>query len=129
MNNTLSPAQKTLLASTLTQRRQALQQQLAEHQHGASRVEHARELLLQDADDARQRDADREVDLARSDQGAAELAQIEQALQRLPQPGFGLCSDCGEAIAFARLQLEPWARRCVACETAAEGPALARHTL
>jgi DnaK suppressor protein len=128
-NTSLTMAQRTTLEAELKLRQQALDRQLAEHQHGVSRVEHARELLQQDGDDAPQRDADREVDLARSDRELAELGLVSQALQRVHQPGYGQCADCGDAIPYARLQLEPWALRCVACETRAEGPGFARHSL
>lgn len=28
---------------------------------------------------------------------------------------FGLCADCGRPISIERLQLMPWARRCLGC--------------
>ncbi|OYV01160.1 MAG: molecular chaperone DnaK [Burkholderiales bacterium PBB5] len=100
---------------------QALQAQLAGQQQahlgGHSRAEHARELLQQDANDAAQHDAERELDLARTDRDAVALADVEAALQRLAQGSYGLCGDCGDPIAAARLALAPTARRCVACES------------
>jgi DnaK suppressor protein len=125
----LTTGQRALLENQLRLRQAELDRQLAEHQHGVSRAEHAHDLLSQDSRDARQGDADREVDLARSDRELQALGQVSQALQRVHQPDYGLCTDCGEAIAFDRLKLEPWALRCVACATRAEGPATARHTL
>lgn len=119
----LTLAQRAQLAADLGQRRQQLDHQLAEQLAGQTRAEHARELLLQDGDDAPQRDADREVDLARTDRELAELGQVSRALQRVQSPEFGLCEDCGQPIAYERLRLEPWALRCVACETTREGPA------
>jgi DnaK suppressor protein len=108
------------LEATLRSQRSALQGDLRQHLGGESRAEHAREVLLQDGDDAPQRDADREVDFARSDRDTLLLAQIDAALQRLADGDYGLCTDCGEAIAAARLQLSPQAPRCVACETELE---------
>lgn len=128
MSLALTPDQRTQLERQLLARQRELDHQMDEHQGGASRVQHAREVLLQDGDDAPQRDADREVELARSDRELAELGRVSAALQRLHQPDFGRCADCGEPIAFARLQLEPWARRCVACESRAEGHQ-AHHTM
>lgn len=118
----ISPEQRQQLQDELSQRQRTLTQQLDEQLSGQSRVEFARELLEQDGDDAPQRDADREVALARADQAQAELGQVSRALQRLAAPEFGLCSDCSQAINFERLRLEPWAERCVPCETAHEGP-------
>ncbi|NDY92964.1 TraR/DksA family transcriptional regulator [Ideonella livida] len=120
--------QRAQLAQRLQARRLQLIEQRQAQLQGQDRVAYATELLLQDGDDAPQRDADREVALARADRERQELGHIEQALMRLDHPGFGLCTDCGEPIALARLQAEPWALRCVACESAREGwqP---RHTL
>lgn len=129
MSTILTPGQRALLEGQLRLRQTELDRQLAEHQQGVSRAEHAHDLLSQDGRDTRQGDADREVDLARSDRELQALGQVSQALQRVHQPDYGLCSDCGEAIAFDRLKLEPWATRCVACATRAEGPAIARHSL
>jgi len=77
-------------------------------------------VLEQDADDARQRDADREVDFAVADREAVELAAIDAALARLAAGRYGRCGNCGEDIPLARLQLEPQALRCIACETERE---------
>ncbi len=71
-------------------------------------------------DDAPQREGERELDLALSDRAARELDDVVAALRRLPDPGFGLCSDCGAQIPFARLQVEPWALHCIACESRRE---------
>jgi len=126
--HSLDAAQRQQLADRLQQRRQALLAAIAEQQQGESRAEHARELLEQDGDDATQRDADREVELARLDSETSELAAIGAALARLDDPAFGQCRDCDAPIPFARLLAEPGALRCVACAAAREGPAV-RHTL
>jgi DnaK suppressor protein len=112
----LSPEQTNELAQALRERRHELETQHRRHLEGHSRAEHAREILLQDGDDAPQRDADREVDFALSDMEAIELAAIAQAQQRLAVGKYGLCSDCGGEIAYARLKLEPQAPRCIDCE-------------
>jgi RNA polymerase-binding transcription factor DksA len=105
----LSTAQRALLQQLLQMRQHELDRRVAMHQ-GVSRAEHAREVLQQDGDDAPQRAADREVDLARADRDMAEL---------------GRCADCGEAIPFERLKLEPWTMRCVGCTARRERAALA----
>ena len=86
-------------------------------------------MLQQDGDDAPARAADREVDLAFTDQERLELADIGLALQRLDGDDYGLCVDCGEAIAFERLRVQPQALRCIGCEQARETRAggAARH--
>jgi DnaK suppressor protein len=125
----LSANQRAVLESELLRHGDRLDQQLAEQLRGRSRAEEAADWLAQDGDDAPQRDADREVALARTDREVEELGQISLALQRVHDADFGQCEDCGAAIAFERLQLEPWARRCVSCASLREGPAQQRHRL
>ncbi len=42
--------------------------------------------------------------------------QIDEALVRLDEGNYGLCSDCGVEISEKRLKAVPFARRCVACQ-------------
>lgn len=42
------------------------------------------------------------------------------ARTRLGQGDYGLCLDCGEAIAAARLRLDPAAELCIGCAQARE---------
>jgi DnaK suppressor protein len=44
------------------------------------------------------------------------LQAIEEALQRIEHGTFGVCRDCGEPIAVARLKAIPWTRVCIACK-------------
>jgi DnaK suppressor protein len=120
----LSTAQRALLQQLLQMRQHELDRRVAMHQ-GVSRAEHAREVLQQDGDDAPQRAADREVDLARADRDMAELGAVSNALARLHDADFGRCTDCGEPIPFERLKLEPWTMRCVGCTARRERAALA----
>jgi DnaK suppressor protein len=129
MTTLLTPKQRAQLKAALQLRQGQLDQQRADHLQGDSRVDHAATALNQDRDDARQRDADREVDLARADAQLRELGQVSRALQRVDDPDFGYCADCGEAINFDRLVLEPWALRCVACERQQEDSVPAAHGL
>jgi DnaK suppressor protein len=120
MSTHLTPGQKALLESALRLRQQDLDRRLAAQQGGLSRAEHARDVLLQDGDDAPQRDADREVDLALTDLEIVELGRVSRAIEHLRDPDFGLCQDCSAQIPFDRLKLEPHALRCVRCETQRE---------
>jgi DnaK suppressor protein len=112
----LTAGQRALLESALKSRQQDLDRRLAEHQGGLSRAEHAREVLSADSDDVAHREADRELDMAISDRELGELGAVSAALRRLQEDRYGTCVDCGEAIAFDRLKVEPWALRCVVCE-------------
>ena len=112
----LTPDQRKRLEADLQTRLRSLDSRLADHHGGLTRTEHAREVLLQDGDDAPQRDGEREVDMALSDLETQQLGAVSQALVRLRVGHYGACADCGKAIPFERLQVEPWAERCVVCE-------------
>lgn len=117
----LTPGQHALLESALLQQQQqlerSLQTQLGE---GGDRVAHAREQLLQDADDAIEHADERDLDLARSDSLMEQLRQVNAALLRLRSPDYGRCPDCDADIPFDRLQRHPEVLRCVACQSALE---------
>jgi RNA polymerase-binding transcription factor len=44
------------------------------------------------------------------------LQAIEEALLRLDKGSYGVCRDCGEPIAEARLNAIPWTRVCITCK-------------
>ena len=44
------------------------------------------------------------------------LQAIEEALVRIEKGTYGICRDCGEPIAPARLEAIPWTRVCIACK-------------
>ncbi|MBK1689489.1 molecular chaperone DnaK [Rubrivivax gelatinosus] len=76
-----------------------LDRRLEEHHQGLSRAEHAHE-MRDDHDELRQREDERDVDMALSDLELRELGEVSTALRRL--------------------KAEPWAQRCVACESRRE---------
>jgi DnaK suppressor protein len=45
-----------------------------------------------------------------------QLKLIEDALARIDSDGWGVCGDCGGAIAPRRLEAIPWAVRCISCQ-------------
>lgn len=65
----------------------------------------------------RSREAVRDAEQARD---AGELREIAAALGRIEQGVYGACTDCGNDIAAARLQVQPAAARCIECQTAWE---------
>jgi DnaK suppressor protein len=44
------------------------------------------------------------------------LQAIEEALVRMDKGTYGVCRDCGEQVATARLEAIPWTRVCIACK-------------
>jgi len=44
------------------------------------------------------------------------LQAIEGALQRIEEGSYGICRDCDEPIAEARLDAIPWTRVCISCK-------------
>lgn len=116
MPDHLTPDQRSWLEADLTARQRQLDTRLAAHHEGASRVEHAHDWLGQDEESSGRHAADREVDLALSDLDTQELGAVSRALQRLREGrAYGACTDCGTAIPFERLRVEPQAERCVDC--------------
>ena len=51
---------------------------------------------------------------------AAQLEDVEGAIQRIDHGRYGLCEDCEKAIPRSRLEVLPFARRCLACEGTSE---------
>ena len=49
------------------------------------------------------------------------LLELQVALRRIREGGYGVCEECGEDIAVQRLRAAPAARHCIACARAAEG--------
>ena len=44
------------------------------------------------------------------------IQAIEEALWRMEKGTYGICRDCGEPIAAARLNAIPWTRVCITCK-------------
>lgn len=58
----------------------------------------------------------------RNRERARQLREIAAALQRLEDEpeDFGVCESCDEPIPPRRLELRPWARLCITCQTERE---------
>jgi len=61
-----------------------------------------------------------EMDVAIAARQSRQVAQIDEALDRLGREEYGLCRDCGEFIGLARLKALPFAQRCRPCQDRAE---------
>ena len=75
---------------------------------------------FEEVDDASLANLEESIDLASLQRDVRELREVSEALKRLHTPDFGVCSDCGGDIPFARLEVQPVAIRCRACEALSE---------
>ena len=57
-----------------------------------------------------------DLDIAAVDRDVGELREVESALARIREKTYGVCTDCGEPIDYARLKAQPAAARCVPCQ-------------
>lgn len=46
---------------------------------------------------------------------SSDLARIEMALVRIAEDEYGWCAECGEPIAYKRLEIDPAAALCIGC--------------
>lgn len=66
--------------------------------------------------DQSSQESDLHVHLALKQTDAKLLRAIEEALHRVEQGTYGICTDCEEDIKPARLEAVPWTRVCIACK-------------
>jgi DnaK suppressor protein len=114
----------TPIASTDTVRRKrALTAKLKEATGVAPERDDLRIEYLADPLDRVRSNADREVAVQRLDHQARLIHEIESALEKFREGGYGLCEKCDHAIAWRRLDAVPWARLCVDCQSEEEAEA------
>jgi len=68
------------------------------------------------ASDAR----DREISLILGDRDRDKLQAIDEAIERVDGGEYGICEECGTEIAPGRLQVLPFTRLCVNCQSELE---------
>ena len=59
---------------------------------------------------------DREFSLNLASNDRELLQKVNFALQRIEEGGFGLCNECKNPIAVARLKAIPYAQTCLKCQ-------------
>jgi DnaK suppressor protein len=118
--NTTSPTEWADCASLLQQMRSDLQSQLSQQRAGLGRADaaaQARSLLQGDGASA---ETQLDLTMALQEREAAELNDIDAALQRLSDGSYGACVDCGADIPRPRPLASPTALRCIACQSVQE---------
>lgn len=117
----MSTQQNPDYAAQLHQLRADLLGQIRQQRGGdVGRAEATAQAREHDGSDWASNDAQRDLAVALEERELAELNDIDAALTRWADGRFGLCEDCDATIPAARLHANPTARRCVACQTAAE---------
>jgi RNA polymerase-binding transcription factor DksA len=117
----LDPAQVTQVGQLLRERQRVLRGEIREGLLRSDEAHH-KDLagMVSDAGDEAVANLLADVDVAAIDRDVRELREVESALARIGADGFGVCRDCGEPIAFARLVASPAAVRCHACQSRRE---------
>ena len=62
-------------------------------------------------------DAMQQQEMARAEarRRTSDLTRIDQALKRFEEDEYGWCAECGEPIAYRRLEIDPAAALCISC--------------
>src|SRR5215471_17255560 len=71
--------------------------------------------------DQSSQESDVHVQLALKQTDAKLLRAIEEAIHRIDQGIYGICMDCENEIAAARLEAVPWTRVCINCKEKQKG--------
>jgi DnaK suppressor protein len=107
-------------------REAALKRLLDRRQEIADKLLGLRELPLpeaaasKDADDHAVDELAREMEFALAQMRSATLQRIDEAIRRLRNGTYGLCTDCGADIPATRLKALPFASLCRYCQSERE---------
>ena len=63
---------------------------------------------------------DRELALNLASGRQESIYDIEEAIRRIDEGTYGVCESCGGPIEHPRLKALPFAKKCVACQSASE---------
>lgn len=106
-----------MLHQVLIRRRDALRKALA---GDLSLLKELREQTSGDVIDAALDSAQDEISSQLAEVESRELANIENALERMREGHYGVCEGCDISIPMARLQALPYATLCIQCQREAE---------
>lgn len=74
------------------------------------------EKIPSDAGDRSEADRETDTTISMAQRHAAELEEIDAALARIEDGSYGTCEECDANIGAPRLEAQPTARRCIACQ-------------
>jgi DnaK suppressor protein len=121
MSHKLTAAERSTLGKQLEERRRVLRSELAaklETQDNPALL--GLRNRMEETDDWAVADLETALDVAEVSRDAGELREVETALVRMKDGSYGECVDCGKEIPYARLQANPSASRCIACQERVE---------
>lgn len=125
----LSPDQASRIVQLLRARERALREEIRQGllKSGAA---HHKDMagMVSDAGDESVANMLEDLEFADVDRDVRELREVEAALARSVRADFGVCADCGESIGYARLEANPSASRCRACQERRERAYAHRET-
>jgi DnaK suppressor protein len=107
----------TKMRQVLVRRRDALRQALA---GDLGMLKELRQQSGGDVVDAALDASQDEISSQLAEVESRELANIENALERMRDGAYGLCEACTKAISLARLQALPYATLCIDCQRKSE---------
>jgi DnaK suppressor protein len=84
------------------------------------RRDYTKEHEVLDEGESSEVDVQEEIEFSLIQMKAETLKKIDAALRRIGEGSYGVCFECGEKIAEARLRALPFAVRCRDCEEARE---------
>jgi DnaK suppressor protein len=87
---------------------------------GARDPDHGRE-IVKDPFGAASLTHDTEVAAVMAERRSRQREEVTRALEDINAGRYGICRECEEPIAKARLKVMPFATRCVACQARFEG--------
>ena len=116
MTHTLTGAQRAELKELLHARRRELQSQMTQNRENLAPAVNNAGSVSQD-ESARLSNQTREVDATLTALDVADLVRIDRALELIETNEYGTCDECGNAIPFERLKVEPMTQHCVKCKS------------
>lgn len=111
----MSPDQIEFFKSRLTAMMDAIAQKNA---NGGVLAEEAE--FLADPSDRASQEADLNFNLLIRERDREVVREIRDAMDRIEEGSYGICEECGEDIAHARLQARPMTLYCVSCQEGLE---------
>jgi len=116
----LDPRRDTLRKMLLERRREVLKEIEELISHRLSDDAQNRVDSVPDIGDQALLDSQRGRDISILEMRNRMRQNIDEALIRVDEGAYGICSDCGVEISEKRLKAVPFARRCVSCQAKEE---------